>query len=214
MTGAQPRSVERALELARKTADRVRLGRDFVLIDRDDLRQEAAIGAVQAMASYDPARGASWETWVIQKARSHVLEAMRQADPLTRGDRQRCREEGAELPVRYVSIDTLLRTSEADGGEGGDRNLLLAGCLGVEDPRLLSLPDRLDARRQARLALKAYLTAYQRKVVLLHALKGMTHREVAAALGRDKSAVARAWQDARERMRRKLKDEIEEGGAG
>ncbi len=49
---------------------------------REDLFQEAAIGALRAARSYRPGRGASFATWVKRRAVGAMLDFMRRQYPL------------------------------------------------------------------------------------------------------------------------------------
>lgn len=75
-----------------------------VLLDRDDLAQERAIGRLLAARNYDPAKGTNFDVHLAVGGRRAVLDALRAADPLTRSDRRRFKQ-GDDIPAGKAPVE-------------------------------------------------------------------------------------------------------------
>jgi RNA polymerase sigma factor for flagellar operon FliA len=75
----------------------------FVL--REDLQQEAWIGAIKAVDSYDASKGASLFTYAKYRIRGHLLDYLRKLDPIGRETRKKLKASGVSGPIN-ISLDT------------------------------------------------------------------------------------------------------------
>lgn len=63
-----------------------------VILDLDDVLSYGAIGLLDALDRYDPARGVKFETFAIARIRGAILDALRALDPVPRSARQKVHE--------------------------------------------------------------------------------------------------------------------------
>ncbi len=61
-------------------------------VDQEELISWGVVGLLQAVETFDPSRGAKFETYAISKIRWAILDELRKADPLPRRVRRRVRE--------------------------------------------------------------------------------------------------------------------------
>ncbi len=191
--------IKRAWQIARATAARWHAGAEAQGIDDDDLRAEALAEAWRALLTHDPAR-CSLDTWLIIGCRRGVLEALRRADPLTRGERARFREARkgdphAVCPVQVLSLSDIYHDDE----EGVRLRKGWEAAVSAPDPAILALSDRLDTEALAATALAA-LHGRRREVALLW-MAGLTLKEIAGRMRLCESRIHGLWQEAKRTMR-------------
>jgi len=73
-------------------------------VDHQDAHQDAALGCLQALSRYDPARGLKPQTLMSSRARGAALDYLRTLDPCGRTLRKRVKMGLAE-PINLVQFD-------------------------------------------------------------------------------------------------------------
>jgi RNA polymerase sigma factor FliA len=75
---------------------------EFVHVAEEDVRQEARIGLIRAVDEFDPTRGRSFSSYVIERIRRAIQDCLRHHDPLPRriqdGLRNAAKEHGEDSP--------------------------------------------------------------------------------------------------------------------
>ena len=87
LTPAQQQRVVAHLPLVEKLVSKVR--RRVPFFPRDELRSRGYYGLCHAATRYDPDRGVSFVTFASPRAYGEMIEALRRADPRSRGQRNR-----------------------------------------------------------------------------------------------------------------------------
>lgn len=182
-------------------------------LERDDLYGFGMLGLLAAADSFDPARGLKFSTYAYSRIRGSILDALRQRDVLSRGQRERMREiEGcvarheqqhgappapediaSELGVELSVVDEALTsarqsyTSSLDE-DSGDSRLGSLLC----DPRSEDPADSAEhAELKARLALAIEeLPEQERSVITLYYAEELLLRDIGEVLGVSESRVS------------------------
>lgn len=153
---------------------------------RDELVADGVEGLVQAARSWSEERsnGGHFRFYAARRVRGAVLDAMRQADPLTRTDRRRFRDgDATAAPPITVSLDALAESTSRREHQP----------VAATPTPSRSRPELVDA--------VASLPTIERRVVAMTFGRGMTLAEVGAILGLSESGVCRARQRAIVRLR-------------
>ena len=156
--------------------------------DREDLVAWGVFGLVQAARRYRGDLGAPFGAYAARRVRGQVLDALRERDPLTRGERRAFREAqkvSADLPPPYVeiSLDRLAELGEPAAPEEGDQRRSV-------DPRWERVASELRA-----------LSTLERRVVVDAFARGMTLREIGERVGLSESGVCRVRARALKKLR-------------
>jgi RNA polymerase sigma factor for flagellar operon FliA len=83
--------------------------------DREELISWGLVGLLDAVETYDPGKGAKFETYAISKIRWSILDQMRKEDPLPRRIRQRAGE--VERAAARLSQELRRPPTEAEVAE-------------------------------------------------------------------------------------------------
>lgn len=144
----------------------------LVGLEQDDLIQEGLIGLFNAVKNYDPARGASFDTYARRCIHSRMVECL--SSFLAQ----------KHLPLRnYLPIDSLEQAAGPDG-EGDP----LEAYLQQEEERL---------REQK---IKTLLSGLEQETLTLY-LSGLSYEEMAQRLHCSTKAVDNALQRVRRKLR-------------
>ena len=155
--------------------------------DSEDLLQEGMIGLLSAMREYDPAGGASFQTYAELCVRRRLISAARSAS----------RQKHAPLNDG-VSLDELL--SE----EGQRVSSFFPGRLDRSPEDTLLKKER---ERDVSSFFSQYLSAFENEILKFY-LEGRSYSEISACCGRSVKSVDNAVQ----RIRRKLSRHLELSG--
>lgn len=154
-------------------------------VDRDELVSLGAMGYAEARVRFDPSRGVPFAGFAAMRIRGAILDGLRAADTLSRGDRKRAREEATPTPPKIVSdpeeVDHALATASYDG----DVSDLLAHQELVAELRaaLATLPER------------------ERHVVTRHFFEEVPMKVIGAELGVTESRISQIISGAVARLR-------------
>lgn len=152
--------------LATRTCPRVGV------LDADDLAQEGFLALPGAAAAFDPGRGVALETYLAFRLRGAMLDALRRADHLRRGQRARV-SAGLEPPVLVGNLEEPLDPDEPGGGRLVD--LLPQG----REPDPAAAPDARDLAEW----LGRGLVGRRGEFFRLHCLGGLPQGRAAALMG-------------------------------
>ncbi len=154
-------------ELILSLAPRVRAAVDRVframptMVGREDMLNEAWIGAIQAVDRFEPERGLKLSTLAERRIRGQILDYLRSMDRLKRKHRRKVRD-GQAIAPRVLEL--------------GDRDFL--------DPRGSRALQCLEDRRDTRLILcRAKLTPRQRRVLSRHYWGSALDKDIAQEMG-------------------------------
>lgn len=199
------------------------------ILDREDLADTGAIGLIDAISRFDPARGVKFETYAIARIRGAILDSLRSLDLVPRTVRQKARQvEQAigQLDQEFgrpatdqevadhlgVSVEeyrqTLLDASpivlSLDGPLGiNDDGSFTTLAETIEDetsPAPAAVVERIELRRLLVEAL-AHLPDRERTVISLYYYEELTLREIAQILGLSESRVCQLHTRAIYRLR-------------
>jgi RNA polymerase sigma factor for flagellar operon FliA len=177
------------LRTANGVVSKIRLPRT---VDVRDARQDAAVGFLEAMGRFDPARGLKPQTFGELRARGRVLDCLRQVDPSKRTLRKRVKA-GLADPVIILSLD------DQDMGEKPDLASVppdVLAALAERDRRLAAAMRRLDDREWSAVALTLWC--------------GLRLREIGQRLRMSESRVCKLRKWAVGKMREYLEGRIPE----
>lgn len=231
-TTERDRLIEQYLPLVRYVVARLPVASSGSL-DRDDFYSVGVMGLMQAAASFDPARGASFKTFAYTAIRGAILDEVRKHDPVPRSRRDRLRKldrANAELQVRLgrqptpAELANLLQCTEQDldedlqalhtsrmlslderfGGEEDGGSLVSQ----VRDPDAIDPVGQADARENLDRLTKAIaeLPEVDRHVVVLYFHEQLFLKEIGELLSVTESRVSQILSRAIERLRLKLKE--------
>jgi len=227
------RLVEQYLPLVRYVVARLPVTMPATL-DRDDFYAVGVLGLMHAATSFDPGRGASFKTFAYTAIRGAVLDEVRKHDPVPRNRRDRLRRLdriSAELHARLdrqpslaelatalsitpreldddlhaLHIARLLSLDEAADEDGSPRSATVA------DFDTIDPGDHADQRERVELLAKAIaeLPETDRHVVVLYYHEQLYLKEIGTVLSVTESRVSQILSRAVERLRLKLKDDVE-----
>lgn len=198
---ARARLIDAHLPLARAVAARFGAAGP----GREDLNQAAALGLVEAVGAYDPARGAAFSTFAVPRILGEVRDALRRHAGLG-GTRSLAARAGRLRAVEERLRQTLGRdpaTGELCGALGWSRGELaevvaaLAPTLPYQAHTMVrpgegvGSPEPVVVERLALWAALAELPADERQVIALRYLGRLSQRQVADAVGVGQSQVSR-----------------------
>lgn len=185
---------------------------------REDLAQAAALGLVEAVAAYDPARGAAFSTFAVPRILGEVRDALRRHAGLA-GTRSLAARAGRLRAVEGRLCQTLGRdpaTGELCGALGWSRGDLAEVVAALEpalpyDARHLGRPgtgagspEPAVVERLALWTALAELPPGERQVIALRYLGRLSQRQVADAVGVGQSQVSRRERRGLKRLWRSL----------
>ena len=110
-------------------------------VDRDELVSLGALGWVEARARFDAGRGVPFAGFAAMRIRGAILDGLRAADTLSRGERKRAKADSAPTAPRIVSDESEINAAVADEADASER---LQRSELVEELR--AALDRLPAR--------------------------------------------------------------------
>ena len=153
--------------------------------DSEDLIQEGTFGLLSAIRSFDPNRGASFNTYAERCIRTRLFSAVKSASRLN------------HLPLNDgISLEQLSEDS------GVDLAALPKGSL--YDPEELVLAR--ESKEELYAAFSRCLSKFENRVLILY-LDGLSYNEIAGLVQKD----ARSVDNAVQRIRHKLQREIPHG---
>ena len=89
-------------------------------VDRDELVSLGALGWAEARVRFDATRGVPFAGFAAMRIRGAILDGLRAADTLSRGDRKRAKAEQALTAPRIVSDDTEVEAAVADEADASE----------------------------------------------------------------------------------------------
>jgi DNA-directed RNA polymerase specialized sigma24 family protein len=154
-----PAELERAVRCARGRAWKQKLPS---WIDREDYAQEVVLDVLRAAETYDPAKGAAWQSWAYRKASYALVEAARRLSPGRRGLFGGVQRQLAETEAGIRSFRRLpeqLKQALTPGGAMADsaEAMTLERLEREERDRLPVLIERIPDERARRLAVRHFL---------------------------------------------------------
>lgn len=235
---AQTRSVnerERIIEqyapLAKYVVDRLNITLPPSM-SQEDLVGQAVIGLIEAIDSFDPARGVKFETYAYHRIRGSVIDMLREMDWLPRSLRRKEREltsAGATLEAELgrapseqelaaalqLTVDELAQLNYSLRLQATQSlNELVANGDGelaetmdmVADEEALSPEFCAEQKEEKRLLVAAIeaLPEKEKTVIGLYYQEGLTLKEIAATLGVTESWVCQLHSRAVSRLRESL----------
>jgi RNA polymerase sigma factor for flagellar operon FliA len=229
------RLVEQYLPLVRYVVARLPVTMPASL-DKDDFFSVGVMGLMQAAATFDPARGASFKTFAYTAIRGAILDEVRKHDPVPRGRRDRLRRMERASAKLHAELDreptlaelaTVLgstegeldedlqalhtsRTLSLDDGGSSDGEGESGGGLGQQLAAIVADPSAdADLRESKERLAKAIaeLPETDRHVVVLYYHEQLFLKEIGEILGVSESRVSQILTRAIERLRLKMKAE-------
>jgi RNA polymerase sigma factor for flagellar operon FliA len=111
-------------------------------VDRDEFVSWGFPGLLDAVETFDPGRGARFETYAMSKIRWSILDEYRKADSLTRRQRTRVRE----LEHTRDSLGQRLRRTPTDDEVAREAGMDIAGYRSLRERQSHSQVASLEAR--------------------------------------------------------------------
>lgn len=201
-------------------------------VEIDDLIQVGMIGLTDAMSRFDNTQGVQFETFATQRIRGAMLDELRGADWMSRGNRKQQRDiEGAvrrleqklgrapaeseiarELGVSLTDYQELLGKVrgtqliylEDMAGDDGDADFLDRHVVDEDENPLAMLQDR--RMREALVAAIKLLPEREQFVMSMYYEQDMNLKEIAAVLGVTESRVCQLHSQSIARLRARLRD--------
>lgn len=164
------------------------LSRSLFLMDgdEDDLIQEGMIGLYKAVVSYDPEKGASFDTFASQCINRQLYSAVKKSN------------RKKNMPLNsYISIDA------GAGEQHGERGEQIPVLDRMPEATLQSPEDIVIDREEAgniERRLYSRLSGMEQQVLSLF-LQGMTYQEIAAELRKTPKAIDNALQRIKMKLR-------------
>ena len=201
-------------------------------VEIDDLIQVGLIGLTDAMTRFDAGQGVQFETFATQRIRGAMLDELRGADWMSRGNRKQQRE--IETAVRkleqqlgrapqeseiaramgiglteYQELLTKVRGTqlvylEDMSGDDGDADYLDRHVADENENPVAMLQDR--RMREALVAAIKLLPEREQYVMSMYYEQDMNLKEIAAVLGVTESRVCQLHSQSIARLRAKLRD--------
>ena len=120
--GDQSETIERYAYLVKRIAQHL-LARLPDSVQQDDLVQAGMIGLLEAVAKYDPSKGASFETYAGIRIRGSMLDEMRRGDWAPRSVHRNSR----------LVTETIRNLEHREGGTATDRDIARAMNVSLAD---------------------------------------------------------------------------------
>jgi RNA polymerase sigma factor for flagellar operon FliA len=220
--------IEHYLPLVRFAALRLasRNGRRAQSADVDDLVQHGTFGLKDAIRNFDPARGAKFETYCLQRVRGAMLDGLKLHHWVPRDLRKQIArynvaheeaiaELGPEAPRDALAARLGVCPETLAELEQGAARMQIGSLHAAEGPDADAAADHLaDSREEeALLALQredvrnlffTELTRSERHLLMLYYYEEMTMREIGAALGISGTRVSQIHTDIVGRLRSRL----------
>ncbi|MCI5066459.1 sigma-70 family RNA polymerase sigma factor [bacterium] len=206
--GEEERLLDEMGGLLRKFArDLSRHDPDF----EDDLWQEGALGFLEGVGEHNPTGGRSVESYAAQRARSRMIDALRQWSPLTRGEygkvkrigvaRETCAQNGGREPTLAEVSDTVgLSPRETDRLLGlqkaerlaylGSESAMVIDPLGEEPIDIVAKYEELGRLKEAIKGLSS-----QERTVVSRLLEGEEQQTIAEELSVSKETISRIFRN-------------------
>jgi RNA polymerase sigma factor for flagellar operon FliA len=227
------RLVEQFLPLVRYVVARLPVTMPAWL-DRDDFYSVGLMGLMHAASTFDPSRGASFQTFAYTAIRGAILDEVRKHDPVPRNRRDRLRKMERQSASLHAELDrepTLAELASAMGCTEAEldldlqalhtsRTLSLDETYGAGDERYalvdqiadaatIDPSDRADDRESLQRLTKAIadLPEADRHVVVLYYHEQLYLKEIGTILGVTESRISQILTRATERLRLRLKEE-------
>ncbi|MGD9141017.1 MAG: FliA/WhiG family RNA polymerase sigma factor [bacterium] len=204
-------------------------------VDVEDLIGAGAVGLIQAVENYDPARGANLETYARYRIRGAILDELRRGDRLPQGTRAKLKKveravEALELKTgRYPTDDEialeaglaaedvpvlfsaaaaadLYSLEEVFESASGEARLDL-GEINRETPDPLSRLERKELERKLVRAIRD-LPRTEKIVLSLYYYEGLRMREIGEVLGISESRISQIHSRAVLLLRGKLRARV------
>lgn len=201
-------------------------------VEIDDLIQVGMIGLTDAMSRFDNTQGVQFETFATQRIRGAMLDELRGADWMSRGNRKQQRDiEGAvrrleqklgrapaeseiarEMGIPLADYQELLGKVrgtqliylEDMAGDDGDADFLDRHVVDEDENPLAMLQDR--RMREALVAAIKLLPEREQFVMSMYYEQDMNLKEIAAVLGVTESRVCQLHSQSIARLRARLRD--------
>ena len=199
--------------------------------DADDVVNEGVIALMDAIETYDPLKGAKFETYASLRIRGAIIDFIRKQDWVPRQVRKFARSLDKANSMLYNLNNRAPTTAELAGQMGMDEDKLLkcmaeASCTvtlsfeellyedNFEEPALPSQTDSRLMRNELRsMVAQAVdeLKEKERQVVTLYYYKNMKYSDIAKALGISESRVCQIHTKAVLALKAKLEPYIKGG---
>ena len=199
--------------------------------DADDVVNEGVIALMDAIETYDPLKGAKFETYASLRIRGAIIDFIRKQDWVPRQVRKFARSLDKANSMLYNLNNRAPTTAELAGQMGMDEDKLLkcmaeASCTvtlsfeellyedNFEEPALPSQTDSRLMRNELRsMVAQAVdeLKEKERQVVTLYYYKNMKYSDIAKALGISESRVCQIHTKAALALKAKLEPYIRGG---
>ena len=154
-------------------------------VDRDELVGLGTLGWAEARQRFDAARGVPFAGFAAARIRGAILDGLRRADTLSRGDRRRAQRDSQPALPRIVSDPAEVEAAMDRSSDDGDVSDVLAQQEMVDELRtaMTKLPER------------------ERLVLLRHFFDDVPMRVIGAELGVTESRVSQIATAAVEKLR-------------
>lgn len=154
-------------------------------VDRDELVGLGTLGWAEARQRFDASRGVPFAGFAAARIRGAILDGLRRADTLSRGDRRRAQRDSAPALPRIVSDPAEVEAAMDRSCDEGDVSDVLAQQEMVDELRIAmtKLPER------------------ERLVLLRHFFDDVPMRVIGAELGVTESRVSQIATAAVEKLR-------------
>jgi RNA polymerase sigma factor for flagellar operon FliA len=154
-------------------------------VDRDELVGLGTLGWAEARQRFDASRGVPFAGFAAARIRGAILDGLRRADTLSRGDRRRAQRDSAPVLPRIVSDPAEVEAAMDRSSDDGDVSDVLAQQEMVDELRIAmtKLPER------------------ERLVLLRHFFDDVPMRVIGAELGVTESRVSQIATAAVEKLR-------------
>ena len=201
-------------------------------VEIDDLIQVGMIGLTDAMSRFDNTQGVQFETFATQRIRGAMLDELRGADWMSRGNRKQQRdiesavrrleqklgrapaesEIAREMGIPLAEYQELLGKVrgtqliylEDMAGDDGDADFLDRHVVDENENPLAMLQDR--RMREALVAAIKLLPEREQFVMSMYYEQDMNLKEIAAVLGVTESRVCQLHSQSIARLRARLRD--------
>lgn len=220
-------AIKRYAPMVRRMAHHL-LARLPASVELDDMIQAGMMGLMDALARYEDAHGAQFETYAAQRIRGAMLDGLREQDWLPRGVRRAQRRIDAAMQALEQTLGRAPSESELAARLGlslADYRELLQEARGTQLVFIEDLPDgeeRIEregpdpnadplARLQDKKFRKALVAAIERLPERERLVMGMYYeqelnlREIAGVLGVTESRICQLHSQAVSRLRARLR---------